>query len=233
MTQNHSPVKLLNIKAFFIDFDGTLADSLGTLYKVYQQFLESYGIQGTHQEFQSLIGPTIPEIIRRITEHHKIQQPTLELISHYNDLLDLVYHNEVNIFEGEVEFLQWAKEHHYLMVIVSSASQKIVMAFLEANHLSQYFTKIITAEQVSQGKPHPEIYQKALDSVHLKPEEAIAIEDSIHGICSATNAGILTLGIHDVHHLFDYSFKNWTELLAFLKKCDQYEKQLSDTKNIL
>lgn len=231
MTKDTQPIKLQEIKAILIDFDGTIVDSLPALYKVYLQFLEAYGIKGTEQEFHSLIGPTIPEIVRRITEHHQIQEPTLELIDHYNELLDILYARDVKMFSGVKECLIWMKEQGIELCVVSSASERIVKRFLDANELLPYFSAVVTAEQVSQGKPHPEIYQKAIQVLKIAPNEAIALEDSIHGVCSATNAGIFTLGIHGVYHLFDYTFKNWNDLLTFLKSSQQYETELSDTKN--
>ena len=51
------------IKGLLIDLDGTLVDSVPALFQVYKKFLAYYGKEGTKEEFISLIGPSIDEIV--------------------------------------------------------------------------------------------------------------------------------------------------------------------------
>ena len=64
------------------------------------------------------------------------------------------------------------------------------MNVLDYIGISDCFDLILTGEDVSEGKPNPEIYLKVLDYFHMKPEETLVFEDSNIGIKAAENAGI-------------------------------------------
>lgn len=59
-----------------------------------------------------------------------------------------------------------------------------------SNGLLERFEVIVTDDEVTNAKPHPEPYLKALDLLGLQPEQCIAVEDSRRGLTSAHAAGI-------------------------------------------
>jgi beta-phosphoglucomutase-like phosphatase (HAD superfamily) len=61
-----------------------------------------------------------------------------------------------------------------------------------------YFDSIIGGELVNEPKPHPQIYLKSCEALNVKPEEAIALEDSEYGIIAASKAGMKVILIPDV-----------------------------------
>ena len=70
---------------------------------------------------------------------------------------------------------------------------------LEKLDMKETFEIIIGKVDVKQGKPHPEVYQKALDKLGLPKENCIVFEDSIAGIQSALAAGLPVVGIASAH----------------------------------
>ena len=64
---------------------------------------------------------------------------------------------------------------------------------------SKYFRTIIDDSDISRGKPHPEIFQKAADALHIKPERCMVIEDSLSGIEAAKRAQCKVIGITSTH----------------------------------
>ncbi len=62
-------------KGMFFDLDGTLADNLDLMFAVYEQFLESFGRHATQEEFKSLNGPPLPEVIAVLMERHSLAGP--------------------------------------------------------------------------------------------------------------------------------------------------------------
>ena len=63
--------------------------------------------------------------------------------------------------------------------------------------LKKYFDRLISAVEVKQGKPAPDIYLYACDALGLRPEECIAVEDSPNGVKSAYRAGLRTIMVPD------------------------------------
>ena len=54
---------------------------------------------------------------------------------------------------------------------------------------------MITADEVSRGKPHPEPYLKTIEKLQLKPSECVVIEDSVNGVRSAKRAGAKCIAV--------------------------------------
>ena len=64
---------------------------------------------------------------------------------------------------------------------------------------------ILASEDVTQGKPHPEIYLKAADRLKIAPSEMMVLEDSQNGINAAAGAGAVAVAVpheHTQHHDF-------------------------------
>src|SRR5690349_5776439 len=80
-----------------VDFDGTIVDSVAILYEIYQNFLQKYGKKGTKEEFESLKGPTIPEVVKILKTKHKLDGSEDSLLKEYNALLKHDYAKNVNL----------------------------------------------------------------------------------------------------------------------------------------
>ena len=184
------------LKAIFIDFDGTLVNSLEDLYGIYCDFLKYYELKGNQEEFAELNGPTINEILTILIEKYHLPEPSEKLLAVYWSMLEQYYAEVALPFPGAEKFLKKTKRLGVVLGIVTSAGHSLVDPFLKRHGLESYFNTIITAEGILQSKPHPEIYQKALKSLGLEGSQALAIEDSMKGVLSATEAGIYTWRIN-------------------------------------
>ncbi len=206
-----------NLKAVLIDLDGTIADSIPILYNVYATFLKEYGRQGSKEEFQSLMGPSLIEIVKKIKLLHELDDKLDAMIKKYFQMLLWHYSHDVKLFDGVREFLNYANEKKLKLALVTSAGKHLSEAFLNSCNLSTLFDLVMTGDKVTKGKPSPEIYQKALQELNVAPEEAIAVEDSPKGIESALNAGLAVLCFNPISKI---SFGNrvlpvhsWQEIL--------------------
>jgi HAD superfamily hydrolase (TIGR01509 family) len=81
------------------------------------------------------------------------------------------------------------------VALVTSALRPIAEAFLKQHDLLSNFCVVVTPEGLPKSKPHPAIYERALLQMQLLPHEAVAIEDSAHGVQSAVGAKISTVMI--------------------------------------
>lgn len=69
---------------------------------------------------------------------------------------------------------------------------------MEKEGIGDYFVGMITGDMVTEGKPSPEIYQKACELLAIEPSKALALEDSLHGIQAAHKAGMVTVMVPDL-----------------------------------
>lgn len=180
------------IKGLFLDLDGTLADSMPVMRQVYFDFLARLDRQGSDADFDSVVGYTLLDTVKRLKERHDLPQPPLSLLALYNDLVDEVYITHARPFAGAAELLAAARGRGVFTAVVTSATRRVPELWLEHNDLDRLVSTVVAAEDVARGKPDPEPYQRALDLAGLIGPQALAVEDSATGARAAIAAGIPT-----------------------------------------
>lgn len=214
------------LKFIFVDFDGTLVDSVPFLYDNYSLFLKSYGKEGSLEEFQALMGPTIKEFIPILKQRYNLKTPVDELVEAYVNGLSERYLNEAKLIEGSEQFLEYVKPLGFKLALVTSSPHALIDQSLEKLELKKYFDDFITGEKVQKTKPDPEIYLLTLKSCKARVDEAISIEDSYNGIISSLRANIPTVAIKNAHLLQvpDQAIlvNGWQDLLNLFRQA--YEK---------
>jgi len=183
------------IKWIFVDLDGTLVDSLNFMYQAYLEFLEAQGCVGNKKEFNQLNGPSIKEIVVSLKEKYDLNDDLDILYRKYEDKVSFFYKHNIAPIEKRISFLYSLKKQNYKLALVTSSTKKIVDIFILKNNLQNLFSMIITSDDVVNSKPHPDIYKLCLQKTMAKTNEVIALEDSDHGIDSATKAGLRCIKI--------------------------------------
>jgi HAD superfamily hydrolase (TIGR01509 family) len=177
-------------KGIFFDLDGTLADNLDLMFDVYKQFLQRFGRRATQEEFKSLNGPPLPEVIARLIKNHSLAGPEEALLRNYNTLLDELY-LRARPAPGACDILRKTKESGRVVAIVTSNSQLRTATWLESNNVAPFVDFVISGDDC-EGKPSPAPYLMAMDKGRCSAAQSIAVEDSFLGVQSALAAGIKT-----------------------------------------
>lgn len=217
-------VELESRKAILIDMDGTIVDSHPILIQVYLDFMNKMGVEGSEEEFQELVGPSLPEVVVILRERYGIDISTEDLVGRYHQSLETVYTGKLELFDGVVEFLAYVKEKGMKVALVTSATQQLAHKFIVAQEIDSFFDCVVTPND-GKGKPAPDIYLRALEEVGCRAGEAVVIEDSPNGVQAAVSAGIATLHIFDTKLPVDLknnplvtSVDNWHTIL---KMCEE------------
>jgi HAD superfamily hydrolase (TIGR01509 family) len=180
-----------NPAAILIDLDGTLADSLSVMREAYQRFLGDFQVCGTDNEFSSLNGPPLVEVVRRLKAAHALPYDADTLATKYFEIIDELY-RRVSPSIGATQLLSAAKAHDCRVAIVTSNSYERTSSWLARVGLTGFVDFIVSGDQVKYGKPDPEPYLLASRKVDCPVNRIIAIEDSIQGATSAIGAGLYT-----------------------------------------
>lgn len=179
----------------FIDFDGTLVDSHPLLYETYAAMMQQQGLKPTKEEFEELIGPSLPEVIETLRWKYKWEISAETLLDQYMRLLRQRYPQEAPFFPDVKETLQYAKKKKVKMAIVTSAPAVVVQKFLMDHELEGLFAHIVDPAGLKAGKPDPAIYLRALEVVGADADNVLAIEDSGAGVKAALAAEIPVIQI--------------------------------------
>lgn len=184
------------INAFIFDLDGTLAQSLDVMQNAYEEFVRFLGGNPTLEEFNSLNGPTLDQIVCRLKATYNSAKNEKELLSRYLVIIESQY-SSVKPTLGSIEILNFASQNQIKMCLVTSNSRVVAEKWLLANQFDHFFSEIVGFEDVKHGKPSPEPYLTALTKLSASPEQAVVFEDSKQGYESARLAQISTVLIAD------------------------------------
>jgi len=197
------------IRAVLFDFNGVLVDDEPIHLEVFQRVLAEEGIALAAEDYQARYiglddrtcfaavlggagGPvTVPRLMRL----------TARKASYYQER---IRRGGYPFFPGAVELVKALAGGGRMLGVVSGALREEVEGALRQAGLLDRFKVLVTAEDVAEGKPDPEGYLKALESLNsqpplperlLHPHEVLAVEDSPAGLAAAAEVGFPTLGV--------------------------------------
>jgi beta-phosphoglucomutase-like phosphatase (HAD superfamily) len=183
------------MKALFLDFDGTLVDSIAILRRCYDVFLARWNFQGSDEDFARFNGPPLKEIVKAMAVHYNLPGTVDDLLGIYRGIIDESY-DEALPAPGATALLDYAWEHDILCAIVTSNGKERVARWLSRNGWNDRISFIVGGQCVPRGKPFPDPYLEALSRAGCTAQDAAAVEDSPHGAQSAIEAGLKTYGLH-------------------------------------
>ena len=186
------------LEAILFDLDGTLADTDSIHFAVWQDILVRYDLDIDRSFYrQRISGRTNSKIIKDI-----IPQLTLEDAWKLATEKEETYRRLANSLlptPGLERIVELIERTALKKAIVTNAPEDNVVYMMRVLQLNDIFPVVVMAKDVPLGKPDPAPYVMALNRLIVKPERAIAFEDSVAGIKSAVGAGIYTIGITSSH----------------------------------
>ncbi|MFC0189931.1 HAD family hydrolase [Fictibacillus aquaticus] len=178
------------IKALIFDFDGTILDTESQEYQALKEIFEDHGCElplevwgkciGTHNVFDPY--EYLEEQYKQPVNHDELREKRV------NRSHSLIHEQEA--LPGVIAYLEAAKEMGLKIGLASSSTRSWVTGHLERIGLLHYFETIKTSDDVEQVKPNPALYVEAAKALGVKPEEAVAFEDSLNGAKAAKAAGM-------------------------------------------
>jgi beta-phosphoglucomutase len=194
-------------RAIFFDFNGVVVDDEPYHLASFQYVLKEQGVELSRETYYShYLGMDDHDCLQAAArDQNKVFSEALieELIAkkaiHYEQSLK----NHVPFVPGVIDFIRKLEQDCYLAV-VSGALRREIEMLLTLGNIRDCFNVIVAAEDVQHGKPSPEGYQKAFDSLNrdyipqhqiLLPSECLVIEDSIWGIQAAQAADMAAVAV--------------------------------------
>ena len=182
-------------RAWFCDLDGTLVDS-GPVHRA---------------AFQDAIAEITPGLLDSFRYDAHAGASTLDVVAGLGTdagtaerlvrRKQQLYRISVDagllaVFPGAHRLLDHLARRGHLVYLVTSGSRGSVERVLATSALRGRFRGVLTGDEVPSSKPDPRIYQEACRRWNIDPDDAIAVEDSAHGVASAVGAGLMTLQVN-------------------------------------
>jgi HAD superfamily hydrolase (TIGR01509 family) len=182
-------------KAVVFDLDGTLIDSEALVLEAYMAAARQHDVPFTHEQFLSLVGRHRQHSEMKMREYFG---QTFPLEKFYASVAEHVGDKYAPLKPGAAALFDKLDTLKTPYALATSSGPGWVDKHFRAHRLAERFSGVVTREDVTHGKPHPEPYLKASTILGHLPPDIVAVEDSPTGAASAHAAGLMTLMIPDL-----------------------------------
>ena len=180
------------------DMDGVLVDSAEPHFRSWQRLAEELGRPVSRDQFAGTFGrqnrDIIPILFGAMTDDrmHVLSERKEEL---YRAMI----RDNPPIIAGAVELVEQLSRAGIRLAVGSSGPRANIELVLDATRVREQFAAIICAEDVSRGKPDPQVFQLAASRLRLPPSQCVVIEDAPAGIQAAKSAGMFAVAVLTTH----------------------------------
>jgi beta-phosphoglucomutase len=185
----------VSVRAVIFDFNGTLSQDEPILCEIFRDLFAEHGRPLSAQEyFDELAGLPDPEIVRTWLgrDHPAVDDVLEQRIARYRARVG----DGSSVPEDVREAVRYAAAR-VPVGVVSGAARSEIESVIEAAGLGGVVTAVVAAEDVSEGKPHPDGYLRALELLNgaLEAREVLVFEDTEAGVASAKAAGMRCVAV--------------------------------------
>jgi len=182
------------------DMDGTMFDTERLRFKTLKQAaLEIYGTPLSEETLMGSLGLSAKKAEALAKANHGEDFPYAQVRQRADELeLAHVRNHGVPIKDGLLEVLERLRKYGLTMAVATSSRRAIAEEYLINANVLKYFDITVCGDEVTQGKPHPEIFLKAASALNCLPGHCLMLEDSENGLLSAIRAEGQPILIEDI-----------------------------------
>ena len=222
------------------DLDGVIIESEHLWEESWRAFAEAKGSTWAHEDSLLVQGMSTPEWSRFLARHVGLPEAAAEATAFcVGYMIERIENGDGELIPGARELLD-SVSSRVPIALASSAPRRAIDAVLAHHGITPLFTATVSSEEVSRGKPSPDVYLEAIARLGLQPADGLAIEDSSNGIRSARSADLLVVAIPnptyppkpDAAALADYLATDHDDARRFIlallpDRADLAEKEMS------
>lgn len=180
------------------DMDGVLIDSADAHFQSWKLLAREIGTEVTKDQFDATFGrhnrDVIP-IVFNVIESEKVKQLADRKEELYRDLV----REDAPIVDGAIDLVQSLHQQGIPLAVGSSAPRANIELILTFMGVEDCFSALVSADEVTRGKPDPQVFSLCCEKLRLPPAQCVVIEDAPAGIEAAFTAGTKCVAIL-MHH---------------------------------
>jgi beta-phosphoglucomutase len=205
-----------HVQAVIWDLDGVILDSSEEHRLAWHRMAKDEGLPFTDEQFWTSFGMRNDRIFTLLWKEipaERIPELAERKEAYYRKLIRA----KAAPLPGAIELLSELRAAGYPQALASSTPLKNIAVISEALHLDKYLNALISGESVPHGKPAPDVFLKAAQTLGVTPEHCLVIEDAVAGVQAAHAGGMRCLavtGSRDLEGLraADLTVKDLTEV---------------------
>ena len=188
------------IRAVVFDLDGLMFNTEDIFNDVGRLVLQRRGKEMTRELLQQMMGRRAPEALGLMIEFHGLTDDTVGgLLDETRTLFTELAVDRLAPMPGLHTLLDRIEARGLAKGVATSSGRRYLEEILHRFDLLDRFAITLTAEDVTHGKPHPEIYLTAAEQLGVAPGEMLVLEDSHAGTTAAVSAGAVAISVPNDH----------------------------------
>lgn len=187
------------IDAVVFDLDGLMFNTEVVFHETGTEVLRRRGKPAPPELFAAMMGRRAPEAFQIMIDRMDLDDTIDDLQTESRELFFQLLDQHLRPMPGLMDLLAAIDDAGLPMAVGTSSGKAYAHDILGRYSLIERFQTILTAEDVSHGKPNPEIYQRAAAGVSSTPERTLVLEDSNAGIIAAKEANCFAVAVPHAH----------------------------------
>ncbi|HMZ47047.1 MAG TPA: hexitol phosphatase HxpB [Chitinophagaceae bacterium] len=180
----------MNFSTVIFDMDGLLIDSEPLWNKAASKVFNEYGVKLSNEQYNTTTGLRTREFVQWWFKKFNIGDE--ELLKAETKIIDLIVQmvkeNKGAIMPGVNYIIDFFQKKNFKIGLATSSPMQLIDVVIELTNSKNYFQAIASAENLTYGKPHPQVYLDCAQQLNVHPHECICFEDSFNGMIAAKAA---------------------------------------------
>jgi HAD superfamily hydrolase (TIGR01509 family) len=187
------------IRAVVFDLDGLMFDTEALFFRACSEVLASRGKQFTAGMMRSLIGRRAVEVAGWLKTLAGVDEPPEVILAEVKERFAAEVDSAVHPTPGLITLLDQLGRRGLPAAVATSSGRLYAERLLTRHGLADRFAFVLASEDVTQGKPDPQIYRLAVDRFGVPAEALLVLEDSPAGVAAGRGAGAVVVGVPHEH----------------------------------
>ncbi|MGW7257667.1 HAD family hydrolase [Streptomyces sp. NPDC054834] len=184
-----------NLSVIF-DLDGTLVDSEPNYYEASRLTLADHGVRDfTWADHESYVGVSTLETVALWRERYGLSAPVAELFAATDRRYLELARTRTRVYPEMRKFVELLAAEGVPMAVASGSSPQAIEAILAGTGLDGRLRTVVSADEVSRGKPAPDVFLEAARRLGSAPADCVVVEDSAPGAAAAHAAGMRCVAV--------------------------------------
>ncbi len=224
---------------FIFDMDGTIFDTEKFYYQTWLDIAKKEGFIFGLEDKVRLSGKQSKESIDYMVENFSMdEKEAIRIRKNLNELRDKKF-NELDYSlkkPGLLNLLSYLRENNKNIALASSSIKSRIDFLLDREEVRDYFDEIISSDDITKGKPDPQIFNLAMEKIGADKNKTYIIEDSLAGVKAAKKSGAKVVLIIDldeselIKSQADLVFSSLDEFLSYIKNNEKIDTRDKDFK---
>lgn len=185
--------------AVIFDLDGVLVDSSLFHRESWRVVGRERGFEMTDELFWRTFGMPNRQILPLLFGRELPDDEVAELSERKEAVYRELAAGRMQPLPGATELVRAVAGAGFRVALGSSTPMSNIRVVLDALGIREYFEQIVCSDDVTHGKPHPEVFLKAAQRLGVEPNQCVVIEDAVVGVQAARAAGMRCLAVATTH----------------------------------